>query len=269
MFSGLLLKRWQMNSENPKFLVRARAWAKEQGIHGPHVFLRYVMFIFVEALNGDPDREFVLKGGNLLWVLIRTPRSTIDLDLVTRQLKDHTIIKEKLIKICSKQRVDGLAFELVSLSQKDDLSSVATIAYTTPEGQGKTFTIDLVYALATEYSELPSPTNSGSFLLAATIENIIADKLAASHQFAGGNTRMKDYDDLWRIAQSQQVKIDWENLRQLCSTRQIPPRIDTNWLNSAVRKFWNSHIKRSPGLPDSLEEAFRDINLWLNRGLNS
>jgi hypothetical protein len=46
------------------------------------------------------------------------------------------------------------------------------------------------------------------------MENIIADKLSARQQFGSGNTRMKDFDDLWRIIQSD-VKINRKKLTNL------------------------------------------------------
>jgi hypothetical protein len=44
--------------------------------------------------------------------------------------------------------------------------------------------------------------------LSASVENIIADKVAACIRFGAGNTRMKDFDDLWRLSQSK-VTVDW------------------------------------------------------------
>ena len=71
-----------MVDKNGSFLKRARKWAKENELVGAQAFLRYVIFNFVEAVN-SVSTDFVFKGGNLLWLYIKTPRSTVDLDFST------------------------------------------------------------------------------------------------------------------------------------------------------------------------------------------
>ncbi len=53
------------------FLARAKSWATKNKLFGPQAFLKYVLFTYVEALHRQSD-EFVFKGGNLLWVYIRS-----------------------------------------------------------------------------------------------------------------------------------------------------------------------------------------------------
>ncbi|NDG27665.1 MAG: hypothetical protein EB120_10900, partial [Proteobacteria bacterium] len=55
------------------FLAAARSWLSQNQLHGPHAFLRFIMLAFVQRLN-EVTNEFVFKGGNLLWLYIRTPR---------------------------------------------------------------------------------------------------------------------------------------------------------------------------------------------------
>jgi hypothetical protein len=62
--------------------------------------------------------------------------------------------------------------------------------------------VDLVYALSTDAHEIDSPIHPEIKILSATIENIIVDKISACHRFGSGNSRMKDFDDLWRLSQS-------------------------------------------------------------------
>ena len=72
---------------NP-FLKRARKWAKENNLSGSQAFLRYVIFNFVESINAV-SIDFVFKGGNLLWLYIKTPRATVDLDFSTLRIRTH------------------------------------------------------------------------------------------------------------------------------------------------------------------------------------
>lgn len=64
------------------FAAKAKKWATEKDTHGVQAFSRYVMFTFVECL-AETSNDFIFKGGNLLWLYIRTPRHTIDLDFAT------------------------------------------------------------------------------------------------------------------------------------------------------------------------------------------
>lgn len=68
---------------------------QSNNLHGPHAFLRFVMLVFVERLNQTSD-EFIFKGGNLLWVCIKTPRATLDVDFVTRSLSDNVSVPKRM-----------------------------------------------------------------------------------------------------------------------------------------------------------------------------
>ena len=79
-----------MLKKNKTFYQRAKSWAATQKLIGHSSFSRFVMMTFVGRLNQITD-EFVFKGGNLLWVYIKTPRATIDLEMVTRTTNDHEV----------------------------------------------------------------------------------------------------------------------------------------------------------------------------------
>ena len=87
-----------MNKKISSIIV-ARAWILENKLHGPHAFLRFVLLAFVQHLNEVTD-EFIFKGGNLLWLYIKTPRSTVDLDFVTKSLISHADVRLKLEEAC-------------------------------------------------------------------------------------------------------------------------------------------------------------------------
>ena len=62
-----------MGKNEKNFLAKAKSWTSKHNLHGPHAFRRFVMLVFVDRLNKHCS-EFILKGGNLLWVYINTPR---------------------------------------------------------------------------------------------------------------------------------------------------------------------------------------------------
>ncbi|MCX6102423.1 MAG: nucleotidyl transferase AbiEii/AbiGii toxin family protein [Proteobacteria bacterium] len=104
-----------MPEKKVTFRNLAKAWANQNGLHGAHAFLRYVMMTFVECLASTSD-QFVFKGGNLLWLYIKTPRSTVDVDFSTKTLKDHARVKALLETACMKAS-DGISFKVVSFKE--------------------------------------------------------------------------------------------------------------------------------------------------------
>lgn len=220
------------------------------------------MFHFVENLCETSD-DFVFKGGNLLWVYIATPRATIDLDFVTLKNKSDEKVRTILEEACA--RSEDIKFKLArykSIIQQDKTGANAVIEYETDQGAKNQFELDIVFAIETDALEIFSPVNEGKTILSASIENIIADKLSACHRFAAGNTRMKDYDDLWRLSRSE-IQVDAKVLRSLTRIRKIPLSLDAHWIGSDLERMWKSHRKRYQDLPDILEAVFEEVNLWL------
>ncbi len=181
------------------FLARAKSWAAKNKLFGPQSFLKYVIFTFIEALNKQSE-EFVFKGGNLLWAYIRTPRATVDLDFSTLKVSDNEAIRKILVGLREAKGIKFGLTEFRGIEEKAKRGAFATIRYETDSGASNTFNIDIVYGGPADVAEIPSPLGSENSILAASIENIVADKLMAVHRFKAGNTRVKDYDDLWRIS---------------------------------------------------------------------
>ena len=107
-----------------KFIAEARKWARENKLHGPQAFLRYVIFTYVELLN-TVSQDFIFKGGNLLWVYIKTPRATIDLDLSTLKEKSHNVVRSKLEEACSKAR-EGIDYSVVKFEEVEQRGNLGS-----------------------------------------------------------------------------------------------------------------------------------------------
>ena len=157
------------------FSARARKWTQKNGLHGARAYLRYVFFAFLDCLQQGGD-EFVFKGGNLLWLYIKTPRHTVDLDLATRKVNDPVKVRKLLEEACI--RGDGIEFKVKSLKEvtNGDLKGAAvTMAFRTEDGAFNTFDMDIVFALPTDSELLPSPLSTTVEIRAATLENILVD----------------------------------------------------------------------------------------------
>lgn len=246
------------------FRGRAKAWAAKQELHGPQAFFRFVIFTYLDCLAQESD-EFVFKGGNLLWLYIHTPRETIDLDLVTRRLKSTTEVEKVLAR--ATRHAEGIEFNVLSIKDvtaEGSSGAAVVIVYSTDDGATNKFDLDIVYVLPTKTTTVQSPLTDKSSIQAATIENIIADKVAACHRFGGGNTRMKDYDDLWRIA-SERPSVDWGTVKQLLKGRGFPLELSPEWNNDETSSNWKRHIRPYKDLPKSLSLAINEINDWLKK----
>jgi predicted nucleotidyltransferase component of viral defense system len=222
-----------------------------------------VIFNFVESINAVSD-DFVLKGGNLLWLYIQTPRATVDLDFSTLRKRTHTEVKKALSDACA-HTIEGITFSIAKFEevrQQSEMGAAVVVKYRTDQGAANEFGLDIVYGIPTDHSEISSPVHGEPKIQAATIENIIADKLAAVHRFKGGNTRMKDYDDLWRLQAAKQ-SVERKTLLALFKDREIKPQLDPAWIGPDIEKLWASHRKRYTDLPEDLADAFGTINAWL------
>ncbi|MCX6126356.1 MAG: nucleotidyl transferase AbiEii/AbiGii toxin family protein [Proteobacteria bacterium] len=257
-----------MNKKAKTFLATARSWISENQIHGPHAFLRFVMLAYVQRLNDVTD-EFVFKGGNLLWLYIKTPRATVDVDFVTKSLANHGDVRKKLEEVCQKPDAN-IQFSIKSfrpIEQQGGLGAAVTIGYVTSEGQANTFDLDIVYAIPTSIANIKSPIRADESICVATMENIISDKISACHRFKSGNTRMKDFDDLWRISMFHPSPVNWALLKEILESRGIVPSLNLSWQNPQMEKSWEAHVRRNKGLPTDLSQLMDTVNDWLRSGL--
>jgi len=237
-------------------------WKKENDQHGRQAFSRFMMLKFLDAINDISD-EFVFKGGNLLWHYIKTPRQTIDLDLTTIKLNSHLQVKKILTKIGSYYtEINFFIKEFNEVNEKSHLGASIIIGYKTQAGQTNQFNIDIVYSLPTDLVKMKS-TISDEYYQSASIENIVADKVKTAYTFRGGNTRMKDYDDLWRIANSG-ISINKSKLFKLMKERGNKYYLDDSWVQY-LQDYWKRHTKLYRDIPGDFEIVFKEVNSWLKK----
>ncbi len=239
-------------------------WKTDNDQHGPLALTRFVMLFFIEGLQvAAPDR-YVFKGGNLLWHYIKTPRSTVDIDFAT----EENIEINQVISDFNNIKISDCEFVIKSsrLIQSNNKTGAAIhIEFKTIDGSTNLFGVDVVFAIKTHSQKIKL---SKSTVTAASIENILVDKIAACHKFGGGNTRMKDFDDLFRIKESD-LKINPTTLILLASTNQTALSLDKKWINPSLQSAWDEYVgkktyKRSKDLPADLNQVFDIINDYLS-----
>jgi hypothetical protein len=240
-------------------------WKKKNDQHGKQAFSRFVMLKFLQSLQSQSE-DFVFKGGNLLWHYIKTPRETIDLDLATLKIKSHSEVREILNATTAlHQDIKYKIKQFKELDGKDEVRAAVIVTYETSTGQKNQFTIDIVYALPTDVVKIKSTIGKKKYV-AASMENIISDKLTAAHRFRSGNTRMKDFDDLWRISKSD-LKIKKIKLKRLLRPLKERALLDHSWIEF-LEASWKRHAKSYKDVPRDLSTVFEDVNTWLERLLS-
>ncbi len=238
-------------------------WKIEHNEHGPRAMTRFVLIQFVEGLHAVAPDRYIFKGGNLLWHYIKTPRSTVDVDFAT----DSVVEIEQVLKDFSSIESSGCLFKLMAykIIESDEKAGLAVkMEFLTEEGSTNPFGIDVVFAVKTHSKRIKL---SNSQIKAASLENIIIDKISTCYKFAGANTRMKDFDDLFRIAKSNQ-KIDTNLVKKLASEHQIKLWLDPKWVNIQTAASWAEYTQKkiyrdSEDLPKELWQLIESTNEYL------
>ncbi|MFH1728691.1 MAG: nucleotidyl transferase AbiEii/AbiGii toxin family protein [Pseudomonadota bacterium] len=245
-----------------RFVIRARNFIKQNGLKGPSGFLKYVILTYIKSIN-KVSEDFIFKGGNLIWYYIRTPRATVDLDLVTRSLNNKDDILKKLKKACKVDK--GINYKILDYLEfeKEDLKAAKLkIAYKTDDGAENEFEIDIVYKLKTEYEQILLDLDEEKFKInAQSLENILSDKIDTCYKFKSGNTRIKDFDDIYRIIKSDLIPI--KATKEILNKKGINNIVETSWINEDMEKAYKKHQKRYSDLPETLEHLFKEINIKL------
>ena len=250
-----------MRDKSLTIMQEYKRWASANNQLGRHAFARFVMLKYLEAVQ-SLSTDIVFKGGNLLWHYIQTPRHTIDLDLSTLESKSHNEVKKLLEKACSNYK--NITYQIVGfneINRQNGRGAAVTIKYATNTGQKNQFEVDIMYSLPTDLKKVDS-TLKKSKIQSASLENIISDKVSAAHNFKSGNTRMKDFDDLWRIWESG-LKIKSSKLIKLFMKKDLEMSLDLNWIDDEMQKKWSRHIRLYKDLPRDLNIVFKEINEWL------
>ncbi|HCR72538.1 MAG TPA: hypothetical protein DIW23_13920 [Anaerolineae bacterium] len=238
-------------------------WKTETGEHGPRAMTRFVIMQFVEGLQSVAPDRYIFKGGNLLWHYIKTPRSTVDVDFAT----DNEVEVAQVLEDFASVQTDGCKFivrshNAVESNEKSGLT--VQMEFITEEGSTNPFGVDVVFAVKTDSKRIKL---ANAQVTAASLENIIVDKVAACHRFAGGNTRMKDFDDLYRIAKANQ-KVDAKLIQKLANERNIELSLDHRWINNQVKEAWAEYTQKkvykdATDLPKDISQIIDTTNDYL------
>ena len=215
---------------------------------------RFIMMKFLQRVCFASE-DFIFKGGNLLWFYIKTPRETIDIDFSTCVETDSQKVLETLNSIGHPDE-QGLSFKVLGhkvVEENGKVGLALTVAYSIENARNQ-FGVDIVLGVPTDIAQIQI---NKQLINAATIENIIVDKVMASHSFGSGNTRAKDYDDLYRISMHAD-EIDASKVVKIAHIKGVDLSFKEEWISEWTLQAWKCHHQqnRKNDLPTDLAEVF-------------
>lgn len=222
--------------------------------------LKYFLFVFAQYLN-EISKDYIFKGGNIVWYYINTPRHTVDLDAITSNNKTPDIVLKDFEAACKINPALGFRIHkhrVVDKTEEIGLKGMRIWIKYDCEKMNNVFYVDVVMNLKTDFCEKNFPPDDMKLPI-STLEEIIHNKLHAIFRFGTGNTRMKDYDDLYRIILAKPA-VDKRKLRHFL--KNMPGKLPQKYIRD-LSPSWSEHIRNYEDLPENIEMVITTINGFL------
>ena len=260
--------------------IRARllSLAQSKGEDYQRVLGRYAIERFLYRLGQSPYRDkFALKGATLftLWTG-QTHRPTKDLDLLGQGSSAIADVEQTVIAICGIQADDGIVFDTKSveasrIKEDDEYDGVrvkfrahlaeARIPMQVDIGFGDAFYPDIQLASFPVLLPMEAP-----LIRAYPRETSIAEKFHAMVVLDIRNSRMKDFYDIWFMANTW--NFDMASLRRaiaLAFERRrsalpegVPFALTNEFLTDPEKiRQWSAFVRRLT--PDSRERSLQQV----------
>jgi predicted nucleotidyltransferase component of viral defense system len=270
---------------------KIKALAKERETTFAELWRNLILERFLTRLAKSPYKEkFILKGGTLLAKYIHLGRETQDLDFFIQKLSNtEQSLKTVLQAICEVDAQDSFSFEVAKIKILDH----SQLAYTGAEitlqalfGATKTvIRMDLGFGDRVDPIEHPidlTATSKGPLfesrisLHCYPKEFIFAEKLETIVFRGGGNTRMKDFHDLYSLVSldvldsslaKKAVELVFHHRKT--PVKKLPASFGRDALETMERNWsaYRKKIKSKKGalkLPESIEDVVSAVNQWLD-----
>lgn len=260
--------------------VRARllAIAQERGEDYQKILGRYAIERFLYRLGRSTNRDkFVLKGATLftLWTG-EAHRPTKDLDLLGKGSSAIGEVEETIRAICSLEENDGILFEHKSvegtrIKEEDEYEGVRVKFHADLAGARIPMQVDIGFGDAVypepEFASFPVLLPMEAPLIRAyPREATIAEKFNAMVVLDIRNSRMKDFYDIWFMANTWTFELAPLRSAILASFKRrgvpvpqdVPFALTEEFLNDSQKsQQWNAFVSRLNlgGKAPSLDEV--------------
>lgn len=248
---------------------RLRNLAVARGEPAAVLYTRYALERLLYRLSVSPHRtRFVLKGAMLFVLWTGAPhRPTVDLDLLGFGTSDGERIAAVFHELCTLDVADdGLVFDAASVRvepvrEEEEYQGLRTRLRGQLGGMRLELKVDIGFgdavtpaAVEAEYPALLGGPRAR--LLTYPRETVIAEKYQAVVALGLGNSRMKDFFDIWQLA--EQYPFDGPTLARAIAatfarrTTRLPERpppalTEVYWLRPEVAERWDSFLARVGG----------------------
>ena len=273
---------------------KIKALAKERETTFAELWRNLILERFLTRLAKSPYKEkFILKGGTLLAKYIHLGRETQDLDFFIQKLSNtEQSLRTVLQAICDVDANDSFSFEVAKIKILDH----SQLAYTGAEitlqalfGATKTvIRMDLGFGDRVDPIEHPidlTATSKGPLfesrisLHCYPKEFIFAEKLETIVFRGGGNTRMKDFHDLYSLVSldvldsslaKKAVQLVFHHRKT--PVKKLPASFGMDALET-MEKNWSAYLKKIKSkkgalkLPESIEDVVSTVNQWLEENV--
>ena len=202
-------------SVRARLLDRARAERSNFQI----LLTRYALERLLYRLSASEHRDrFILKGAMLFVTWVADPfRPTRDLDLLGHGDNDVDAIANTFRAICTERVADdgvvfdGAVLQAVLIREEVEYGGVRVRTTATIDGARVPIQVDVGFgdAVTPEPVEIDYPTlldAPAPHLWAYPVETVVAEKFEALVTLGMANSRLKDFYDLWLIAQTFELR---------------------------------------------------------------
>ena len=246
---------------------------------------RYALERFLYRLSISDQRErFVLKGAMLFAIWHDNPfRPTRDLDLLGHGDPVPASVADRIRSICSVEAPDdGVVFDIAGVEAapirgEDEYPGVRVRTGATIAGGRLPIQIDIGFGdvITPEPIEIDFPTlldMPAPVLSAYPPESVVAEKTQALVSLGIANSRMKDFYDLWMIAQTLTFEGDklMNAIQQTFERRrtplpeQMPVGLSDDFALEREVQWWAFLDRdRLVTAPDSLVQIVNDLRIFL------
>ncbi len=280
-----------MNNLKQSIKERLRTLARERNLTFAEIWHNLILERFLARLcHSKYKTNFILKGGTLLARYIPIGRETQDLDfLIERLANTSEFFNEVFDHICGVHLEDGFTFEKVKVGQlvhpHMNYTGIEVLLLAKLGGPQTHIQIDLGFGDVVDAIDYPlelTSTSKGPIfeskiqVRSYPKEFIFAEKLETVIYRGSGNTRMKDFHDLYSLvslegcldpAYVDKVVVTVFNHRQ-ASLTELPLKLDPESME-ILQPLWQDYQRRVSShqsqisLPESLVDVISVINSWL------